>query len=707
MKRVNTLFLRESTNSKNIINHIMKVNTIFLKTRYLLVLLSVLITSCQTGFNNRGSIELDKAKVTVSGSVITATTGTATRIWKLTDMGLSTESFTAQDMSELLESSCIDSDWQFPWMEDETEAQLISVKNEVDNDEGFLNNFIRTTVEFEYPISQVGLIYDIWTLPGAPGFRTEISIKKLNKGVELDEFALGTVEALSLKDSFVSMEAIGYFNDTQHRNTLETPILKREKFELNGKGSVDWTNAAIISNGKSGVILVKESHKCANQQGVNTGGINFRDRDLAVTGAGLDTLHLSTEYQSCWATWSIAYQGGEESAKLALKQFDRSRYPIDSERDIYIMSNTWGSGSSGSNSKYASREENIIRELEVSKELGLDLLQIDDGWQGTQYSEWETVPTAIYRAGDIDVMLPDSTEYKVYPEGWQNVRSRSEELGVKLGLWAASHIPYEDLIKNYELGNFCSYKLDFARLTNYKILHDFESKVREFIIKTGHKVRVNWDVTENPPRIGYYFGREYGNIYLENRKPMTPINVVYHPWLVLRDAWHVAKYTNINKFQITYQNVTLVNREVSDAYRHSHDYALAITLMGSPIFFQELHLLSSEAKAAIKPLISNYKMVREEMYEGYVFAIGEEPTNASITGFQNYNPETESGYITLFREINCAEENFSIPLNFIKGESVKFKNLMSGEEWKIDNFEMLEGDFSKAGDYRFISYEVI
>lgn len=673
-----------------------------------IVFLSLCISSCQKGFEEQGEITLKDARVSVSGNKISASTGNVTRVWELSQLGLITKSLTTTDGANKVKQTKINTDWYFPWMENETEAQLVSVKNEVDNDEGFANEFIRTQVEFYYPISKIGLIYDIWTMPGAPGYRTQLSLKKLDKNAVVGEFAKATVEMVNLDQSFSKINAIGYFNDTQHRNTAETPILKTEEFELKGVGSITWTNGVIASNGESGVILIKESHKCANQQGVNTGAISFADQNISVTGAGLDSLHLSTEYQKCWATWSITFEGDESNAKLALKQFDRKRYPIDPKRDIYIMSNTWGSADDYANSKYASREENILKELKTSEELGLDLLQIDDGWQGWGYDSWRPVASTVYkkRKKNTDSPIKDGTEYVNYPEGWKNVKTAAKNAGIRMGLWAASWIPEEDLVWNFEQGDFRSFKLDFTKLNTYAKLHEFENRVRQLVLKSGHKVRVNWDVTENPPRIGYYFGREYGNIYLENRKPMMPENVVYHPWLVLRDAWHVAKYTNLNKFQITYQNVERVNRKVSDAYKHNHDYALAITLMGSPIFFQEIHLLSKEAKTTIKPLIDTYKTVRNKMYAGYVFAIGEEPTNATITGFQNYAPETESGYLTLFREINCQKENLAFNLNFLKGKTVEFKNLMTDETWTQADFQKLNMSFEKAGDYKFIEYRV-
>jgi hypothetical protein len=287
------------------------------------------------------------------------------------------------------------------------------------------------------------------------------------------------------------------------------------------------------------------------------------------------------------------------------------------------------------------------------------------------------------------------------------VKTLAKESGVTLGLWAASWIPYDDLVNNYNKGDFRYYKLDFSHLNNYKKFKNFTDKVRKFVKYTDNKVRVNWDVTENAPRLGYYYGREYGNIYMSNRKPEFPENVIYIPWLVLRDAWHVAKYTNINKFQTTYQNKDLVLKNLSDAYLHSHKYCLMISLMGAPIFFQELQLLSKKTKNEIKPLISLYKQHREQMYDGYTFAIGDEPTNASWTGFQNHNPKTESGYITIFRELKNSEQTKEFSLNFLKGKNVKFKDLISGKTFEVINFSNINLQIDKPSGFKFLSYKIL
>jgi len=131
--------------------------------------------------------------------------------------------------------------------------------------------------------------------------------------------------------------------------------------------------------------------------------------------------------------------------------------------------------------------------------------------------------------------------------------------------------------------------------------------------------------------------------------------------------------------------------------------------MASPIFFQETHLLTDEARNQIKPLIKTYKEVRDEMYKGFVYPIGEEPTNSSWSGFQNTIPDAESGYITLFRERLNQENISSIQLKFMKNRKIELEDLMTGETktTQVDEDGWSAFTIDQAGDYRFYKYTII
>jgi hypothetical protein len=492
----------------------------------------------------------------------------------------------------------------------------------------------------------------------APANYTLVGYMDCGEAIQGDKkIASGRVDYMPYTTQDCSRTHIAYYNDTQHRNRPETPILKEISFDadLSESENINWSNIIRLEKEGNGLAMVKESHKCANQYGVDTGEFIVDEDGVQNTGTSLFPADISADqYQWCWASWCIAYTNGQDGFELALKQFDRLRYPIDPERDIYIQANTWGSG----RNQEASKEKNILLELETQAELGIDIQQIDDGWQT---KEW--VPRSDW-----------------YPEGWKNIVAKSKETGVKLGLWAAAMpVTYEALKTNYDNAHFVSYKLDFANLGSHQNMEKLSNKIRNFIKYTDHKVRVNWDLTENAPRFGYFWAREYGCIYLENRKPDQPDNVVYIPHLVLRDIWQVAKYTNINKFQTTIQNIEMTTPRLSDAHLHKHPYAVAIGLVGTPLFFQETHNYTKQAKDQIKPLLNIYKKYRHEMYNSYVFPIGEEPNNASWTGFQWYNADKDNGFLMIFRELNNKQKENQIALRFIKNSKVKLTDLETGE----------------------------
>jgi len=361
------------------------------------------------------------------------------------------------------------------------------------------------------------------------------------------------------------------------------------------------------------------------------------------------------------------------------------------------MANTWGSTSNSVDAINAAGEKNVLEEIKSQADLGIDVQQIDDGWQNPP--PIVCVETKTWR--------PDKHE-KRYPEGWKNVRKAAESKKIKLGLWAMDKISLEDLIWNYNQAGFEYYKLDYIDIKNYSQLKILMEKVRSFIEFANHKVRVNWDVTENPPRVGYFFAREFGNIYLENRKPNNE-PVIYKPYLVLRDAWHVSKYLNLNKFQVTVQNIDRINPQKSDAHLYNHQYCVAVALMGSPIFFQETHYYTKQARREIKKLLALYKEHREEMYKCFVFPIGEEPDNKSWPGFQFYNSDKKSGYITIFRELNNKENKKNVRLKFAAGKKIRLINLQTGKIFnaKVSKEGNITFKIDKPADFRFYKYEFL
>ena len=521
-----------------------------------------------------------------------------------------------------------------------------------------------------YPALHISARYVIWAYPGAPGLRTQLYVKAMGGYTPLAEYGESTAESFSLPAGISRIKAAGYYNDTQNRNTGETEILREESWEDGFPADIGWANLiAVFEAGGQGVCLVKESNKCVNQSAYDTGGFIIGEGTLRVTGIGIKPGDLVFErYLFAWAAWTVAFESAEGGLELALKEYDRCRFPLDEARDIYIMSNMWGSTGSapkGGHGCDAAREDLVLRDLAAAGEIGVDVVQVDAGWNSAM-GQKETLPDLIWH-----------THKEKYPEGWGKVKDTAEALGVTLGLWCSWLTPGDEIIENIRQGGFRYIKIDYAGLNTrqkFDYLYDKAVKIYEF---GRGDVRINWDVTERAPRMGYYFGREFGNIYLANRKPDIPEKVIYVPYLVLRDAWQLAKYVNLNKFQISLQNLDMVNR-MSNAHLHSYTYCAMIAFMGAPLFFQQLQYLSQQAREELKNVIGVYKRHRKAMYGSIVFPIGDLPSDNSWTGFQFVHES--GGYIVLFRELNNTEEKKSVRLKFLNGRQLKVTDVFSGEE---------------------------
>jgi len=625
------------------------------------------------------------------------------RIWKLTEYGLFTESITNKVSGLALtktESTQI-CDWA---INNNSSGNLISLNARVSDDEKFTDTHICVEAEFEYPEKHLKIKYNIWAYPGAEGLRTQLQLKALpGFNSEKEIFETDITEIISLKEKPADVIAFGYMQGV--KTNMEVDILTEEKITAETQ-DVNWASGLIISGENDGVILIKESNKSTSlkkEQDVATGSFLINENEISISGAGMFPKNLREDkYLECWANWLILYSGNPDEANIALKKFDRRRFPVHPDRDIFMMANTWGTEDTRPPCLYAAREENVLKELESVAELGIDMLQIDDGWQTKEWLPAKN--SAEHQRKDV------IGDYAIYPDGWGKVKDRAEELGVKLGLWAAWTIPADKLIMNYDAGQFSAFKLDFANLNTIEKRNELMGKARDLIIHSNYKTCVNWDVTETPPRAGYFYGREYGNVYLENRKVTTARpNVQYVPHKVLKDAWLLSKYVNLNKFQVTVQNIDMTEDTTkTDAKKYNHPYVVALSLMASPIFFQETHYYSKEAKAQILPILSVYKKHREEMYAGYVFPIGDQPDNKSWTGFQNYNPETNSGYLTIFRELNNKQPSKDISLQFLKGKEIKLLNLITNESKvvKLDG-NKISFSINQPAGFQFLKYEIL
>lgn len=655
------------------------------------------------------------AEMSFDGKIIRVSTGSVERRWEIVAGGLATVGL--KDLRSGKEWGARHStptcDWMFDGLEDGT---LVSLTAAQDDDDKFTAPYLKVRAEFAYQAGNIA--YVVWAYPGAAGLRTQVEIKAAGdeKGSpvlpaeppaskkNMVFFNHDRTDKLSFAAPFKKVRAFGLLQG----DATGTSILKEEVLPW-ANTTIDWANGIMAEGEGGGVMTIKESNKhtaIGQDQNRLTGAFTIADNRLEMSGCGYSPDMVKDNFLPCWANWIILYQGDSDQADLALKAFDRVRYPIESDRDIFMMANTWGSEGQTARCLHAAREENVLREIESVADLGIDVLQIDDGWQKKDWT-----PAANSTEAERSERLKEFGVFAIYPQGFKNVRQKAEKMDVTLGLWAAVKIPLDKLKSNYDQGGFKKFKLDFAFYRTKAEADGILNKARELIKYSGYAANVNWDATGRGARMGYFFGREVGNIYLVNRKTIRgpgPKRGDYNPDKILRLAWQLAKYANLNQFQVTIGNVDRIP-EGAPPYAYGHQYAVGVALMSSPIFFQETHYYKPEARRQVKSVLEPYREHRKEMYTGYVFPIGDEPDNKSWTGFQNYIPESQFGYLTVFREAENEQDSHEFTLKFLKDKEIRLTNLLTGETktTAIDAVGKLNISMDKPAQFRFYRYEIL
>lgn len=653
------------------------------------------------------STRLKRATVAIEGDELVVSTGRVEGRWQWTGEGLVTCGL--KDLKTrrewITQEPGYAADWDLRLFTGRPELKALTA--EVSTDHGLTSEHLRITAELEYalpqdqyPNSGLRVRFEIWAYPDAPGLRTQVSLGTWGQWVapgiaSSDDYR---IDYLPLTLAGLQRQTVGFYNDHDGRNADEIDFVESQVISAPFSGAEDYPRANMVffSDAAGGVAVVKESPKVVNKPGVNTGSFRASGHGVESTGWGAALAYLERDRMfPCWASWRICWDRGEEEKQLALKQFDRLRYPVADDA-IGLLCNVWGGGQRGAGAK----EANILREIESCAGLGIDFLQIDAGWQDDDPTTpaWEPKPD-------------------FYPNGWGPIMSRAKESGVTLGIWsrATDVVANPDNLNRLYDAGFRQFKIDIGSWSTYDFLHKLTVIARDLKKHSGGKAMINWDVTHKGLRVGYLFNREYGNLFLQNRRlPFEnegrgPTTHTYVPRRILKDQWRAADYLNLNQMLINVQTTEFVPPEASNARLYGDAYSFAAALMSAPLFFTETWRYSPADRTAVGNLIAVYKQHRVALYAGYVFSVGALPTDESWSGFQNYHPGKDSGYLTLFRGLNNRETGQAIKLRFLQDRRLRLENLLTGEVSTISVDPSGETFFQLAepASFRFYRYQVL
>lgn len=689
-----------------------------LKHKNILLLILLIFSTCVSAspIVTDTTVAYKNAKVVINNNRITVFTGKLERTWNWTGKGLQTVSIKNQSTGKEYGKTNVNyqCDWDLPGaISDASSAELVDVNVTESDDEGFSNKHLQVISTIKYPASKIEIQHVIWVYPNAPGIRTQLRVKALEgysskglpdkEGERMDcgyKIAVPSARSEYLPLNFNienTRRYWGYYNNPGGRHDPSRDMLEETVvtgYPLFLTEDNNWASGLSVeyNKGENGICVVKESPKCVNQQAHNTGSYYAGPNGLAVTGWGLTPDEIVTDrYRECWATWTIVWTAGNDGMQMALKQFDRARYPVFPERDMFILSNTWGPADP--DGARFTEEDYLMKEIPALSKLGIDVMQIDDGWQKGG------------RFNDAHGFTPK------YKNGWRDIKAEADKYGLRFGLWVTAQLStVEELNKNVDELGFVSWKADFDHLASRSDYETRIKKYREVLKHAWMKTQFTLCPEYDDPRYGWYYCKEYGSIYFQNLQESLPAHLTMVPYQVLRQHWLMAKYFNSNKLQVMLQNPKRTNPERSDAPQYSHSYCFAMGVPFVPCFFQSAQYLDVQGQEELQHFISLYKKHREAIFNCYTFPIGDKPDNQSWSGFQMINEnEKSNNYILLFRELHNNQTQKRVQLKLLAGKKIRLTNIETGESWikKTGADGKTNFTIKEPGSYLFLQYTVV
>ncbi len=511
----------------------------------------------------------------------------------------------------------------------------------------------------------------LWIFPNAAGVLTErldgetagaaardaqasgIEVESQQKGKGA---AVAGAETLPLAPQHLRVTQVALMDQTDNHNELvstrEWLLMPNEaKFDVQGcvltaENVVDGTGLAFL---KLAPLPHARQDKSAIDFNVNPGA-----RAVAAFFNGYPVAVLG-------------FRGGAVGRTRALHAFQRCLREYRAGRDGLFLSNTWGDRSRDARIN----ESFLLREIEAGAALGVDVVQIDDGWQkGRSANSVAARGKGVwngYWAADPNFWDADPARF---PNGLEKVVKAARDRGMNFGLWfgpdssndAANWQKDADhLLKFYREMGINYFKIDSMKTHNAESLRRQRAMFDRMLEGSGGAITFDLDVTAEI-RPGYFGLPDIGPLFVENR--YTDFHR-YWPHQTLRNLWMLSQTVDPLRLRIEVLN----NARNAEKYkgdplapvRYKPDTLFAVAMTASPLGWFEVSNLPPDYSAQMRPLVAAWKAERARMHGGAIIPVGSAPDGVAWTGFVSAAADGKGGYALLFRELN-ATADYALPL---------------------------------------------
>ena len=221
-----------------------------------------------------------------------------------------------------------------------------------------------------------------------------------------------------------------------------------------------------------------------------------------------------------------------------------------------FLSNTWGD-----RSRDARIQDAFLRqEVEAAARLGVDVVQIDDGWQQgrTSNSAQKGGVWNGFWASDPGFW---NVNRQRFPAGLSPVIDLARRKGMGFGLWFSPDSSNEfsnwerdaeRLLELHRTAGVNYFKIDGVKAITELGEERLQMLFNRVLSKSGGRVVIDLDVTAET-RPGYFGAMSVGPIFVENR--YTDFHS-YWPHQTLRNLWELAQYVDPLRLRMEFLNNT-------------------------------------------------------------------------------------------------------------------------------------------------------
>ena len=371
----------------------------------------------------------------------------------------------------------------------------------------------------------------------------------------------------------------------------------------------------------------------------------------------------------------LVYRGGDAGRQRALVAFQRAVRPYREGRDGILLSNTWGGG----NRDTRINQEFLLKEIEAGAKIGVDVIQIDDGWEQGRTSNSERKALAGrekvwngYWAADPDFWKEDRERF---PDGLAFLVKKAAEKGLRFGLWFGPDS--SDDAANWKRDAECLLDfhrrlgIDYFKLDSMKLFTPLALERNRMMFdlmqkESGGAMVFDLDCTAEI-RPGFLGLLDVGPMFVENRYTLQPI---YWPHHTLKNLWDLAHLIDPVRLRMEFNNPDTNHGKYGDSPlchgNYRPDALFATVMAASPLAWMELSDVSEKSVAALAPLVKRWKAERARWHGGVIHPVGNRPDGVAWTGFVSEAADGNGGYALLFRELN-ESERFTLDLKPVFG----------------------------------------